>query len=85
MGIFPNPVFESTFSVKFDQELILGEENMVIEATDLNGKVVLSQGSLKVTSSEATASWWLNLAAGTYNLAAMHADSSSAQTFMVTR
>ena len=41
-SIFPNPVFESTFSVKFDQELILGEENMVIEATDLNGKVVLS-------------------------------------------
>ena len=24
-SIFPNPVFESTFSVKFDQELILGE------------------------------------------------------------
>ncbi|MDG1674062.1 MAG: hypothetical protein P8H88_01310, partial [Flavobacteriales bacterium] len=36
-SIFPNPVFESTFSVKFDTELVLGEENIVVEASDLSG------------------------------------------------
>ena len=85
-SIFPNPVFESTFSVKFDQELILGEENMVIEATDLNGKVVLSH---EFTQGDVVGGNRIlvkhNLAAGTYNLAAMHADFSSAQTFVVTR
>ena len=42
-NIFPNPVFESTFSVKFDKDIVLGEENIVVEASDLSGKVVFTQ------------------------------------------
>jgi len=81
-SIFPNPVFESTFSVKFDNNLVLGEENIVVEASDLSGKVVFTQGDV-VGGNRILVKH--NLAAGTYNLAAMHADFSSAQTFVVTR
>ena len=85
-NIFPNPVFESTFSIQFDSELVLGDENIVIEATDLNGKVVLSSeysqqnvigGNRLVIKHE--------LAAGTYTLSARHRDFTSAQNFVVTR
>ena len=85
-NIFPNPVFESTFSIQFDSELVLGDENIVVEATDLNGKVVLSSeysqqnvigGNRLVIKHE--------LAAGTYTLSARHRDFSSAQNFVVTR
>ena len=85
-SIFPNPVFESTFSVKFDQDIVLGEENIVVEASDLSGKVVFSQ---EFTQGDVIGGNRIlvkhNLAAGTYNLAAMHVDFSSAQTFVVTR
>jgi hypothetical protein len=85
-NIFPNPVFESTFSVKFDQEIVLGEENIRVEATDLSGKVVFTQ---EYTQGDVVGGNRIlvkhNLAAGTYNLSAMHADFSSAQTFVVTR
>ena len=85
-SIFPNPVFESTFSVKFDQSLVLGEENMIIEATDLSGKVVMTQ---EYTQGDVVGGNRIlvkhSLAAGTYTLAAKHVDFSSAQTFVVTR
>lgn len=85
-NIFPNPVFESTFSVQFDAELVLGNEDIVIEATDLNGKVVLSTqyaqenvvGGNRLVIKH-------SLAAGTYTLVAKHRDFSSAQNFVVTR
>ena len=85
-NIFPNPVFESTFSVQFDSELVLGNDNMIVEATDLNGKVVLSQqyaqenvvGGNRLVIKH-------SLAAGTYTLTAKHRDFSSAQNFVVTR
>ena len=68
-SIFPNPVFEGTFSVKFDQTLVLGEENMVIEATDLSGKVVMTQ---EYTQGDVVGGNRIlvkhNLAAGTYTL-----------------
>ena len=85
-NIFPNPVFESTFSIQFDSELVLGDENIVVEATDLNGKIVFSSeysqqnvigGNRLVIKHE--------LAAGTYTLSARHRDFSSAQNFVVTR
>ena len=85
-NIFPNPVFETTFSIQFDSELVLGDENIIVEATDLNGKVVLSSeysqqnvigGNRLVIKHE--------LAAGTYTLSARHRDFSSAQNFVVTR
>jgi hypothetical protein len=85
-NIFPNPVFESTFSIQFDSELVLGDDNIIVEATDLNGKVVLSTqynqenvvgGNRLVIKHE--------LAAGTYTLSAKHRDFSSAQNFVVTR
>jgi len=85
-SIFPNPVVEGTFSVKFDQELVFGEENMVIEATDLSGKVVMSQ---EVTQGDVVGGNRIlvkhSLAAGTYTLSAKHADFSSAQNFVVAR
>lgn len=85
-NIFPNPVFESTFSVKFDQDIVLGEENIVMEITDLSGKMVLAQ---EYTQGDVVGGNRIlvkhNLAAGTYNLAAKHVDFSSAQTFVVTR
>lgn len=85
-SIFPNPVFESTFSVKFDSELVLGEQNMVVEASDLSGKVVFTQ---EYTQGDVVGGNRIlvkhSLAAGTYNLSAKHADFSSAQTFVVTR
>ena len=85
-NIFPNPVFESTFSVQFDSELVLGNDNMIVEATDLNGKVVFSQqyaqenvvGGNRLVIKH-------SLAAGTYTLTAKHRDFSSAQNFVVTR
>jgi len=85
-SIFPNPVSESTFSVKFDKELVLGEENILVEASDLSGKVVFSQ---EFTQGDVVGGNRIlvkhNLAAGTYNLSAKHVDFSSAQTFVVTR
>jgi hypothetical protein len=85
-NIFPNPVFESTFSVQFDSELVLGDDNIIVEATDMNGKIVLTSeysqenvigGNRLVIKHE--------LAAGTYTLSAKHLDFSSAQNFVVTR
>jgi len=85
-NIFPNPVFESTFSVKFDKDIVLGEENIVVEASDLSGKVVFTQ---EYTQGDVVGGNRIlvkhNLAAGTYNLSAKHVDFSSAQTFVVTR
>ena len=85
-SIFPNPVFEGTFSVKFDQTLVLGEENIVIEATDLSGKVVMTQ---EYTQGDVVGGNCIlvkhNLAAGTYTLSAKHVDFTSAQNFVVTR
>ena len=82
----PNPVFESTFSVKFDKDIVLGEENIVVEASDLSGKVVFTQ---EYTQGDVVGGNRIlvkhNLAAGTYNLSAKHVDFSSAQTFVVTR
>jgi hypothetical protein len=85
-NIFPNPVFESTFSIQFDSELVLGDDNIIVEATDMNGKIVLTNeysqenvigGNRLVIKHE--------LAAGTYTLSAKHRDFSSAQNFVVTR
>jgi hypothetical protein len=85
-NIFPNPVFESTFSIQFDSELVLGDDNIIVEATDMNGKIVLTSeysqenvigGNRLVIKHE--------LAAGTYTLSAKHIDFSSAQNFVVTR
>ena len=85
-NIFPNPVFESTFSIQFDTELVLGDDNIIVEATDMNGKIVLTSeysqenvigGNRLVIKHE--------LAAGTYTLSAKHRDFSSAQNFVVTR
>lgn len=85
-SIFPNPVFESTFSVKFDAELVLGDDNIIVEATDLNGKVVLSsQYSQENVVGGNRLVIKHNLAAGTYTLSAKHRDFSSAQNFVVTR
>jgi hypothetical protein len=85
-SIFPNPVFESTFSVKFDKDIVLGEENILVEASDLSGKVVFTQ---EYTQGDVVGGNRIlvkhNLAAGTYNLSAKHVDFSSAQTFVVTR
>ena len=85
-NVFPNPVFESTFSIKFDSELVLGDENMVVEATDMNGKIVLSS---EYTQENVVGGNRLvikhDLAAGTYTLSARHRDYSSAQQFVVTR
>jgi len=85
-SIFPNPVFESTFSVAFDRELNLGGENMVLEVSDMTGKVVMSQeiaqenivGGNRIVVKH-------SLAAGNYTVAVKHAKFSDAQTIVVTR
>jgi len=85
-NIFPNPVFESTFSIQFDSELVLGDDNIIVEATDLTGKIVLTTeysqenviGGNRLVIKH-------GLAAGTYTLSAKHRDFSSAQNFVVTR
>jgi hypothetical protein len=85
-NVFPNPVFESTFSIQFDTELVLGDDNIIIEATDLTGKIVLTSeytqadviGGNRIVINH-------GLAAGTYTLSARHRDFSSAQNFVVTR
>ena len=85
-SIFPNPISDPTFSVKFDTELVLGDDNIIVEATDMNGKIVLTKeysqenvigGNRLVIAHE--------LAAGTYTLSAKHRDYSSAQNFVVIR
>ena len=62
------------------------EENIVVEASDLSGKVVFTQ---EYTQGDVVGGNRIlvkhNLAAGTYNLSAKHVDFSSAQTFVVTR
>ncbi|MGA1374693.1 MAG: T9SS type A sorting domain-containing protein, partial [Flavobacteriales bacterium] len=85
-NIFPNPVFESTFSVSFDRELNLGGENMVLEVSDMTGKMVMSQeiaqenvvGGNRIVVKH-------SLAAGNYTVAVKHAKFSDAQTIVVTR
>lgn len=85
-SIFPNPVFESTFSVAFDRELNLGGENMVLEVSDMTGKTVMSQeiaqenivGGNRIVVKH-------SLAAGNYTVAVKHAKFSDAQTIVVTR
>jgi len=85
-NVFPNPVIESTFSMQFDAELVLGDENMIIEATDLTGKIVLTSeysqedviGGNRIVIKH-------GLAAGTYTLSAKHVDFSTAQNFVVAR
>jgi hypothetical protein len=85
-NIFPNPVFESTFSVAFDRELNLGGENMVLEVSDMTGKTVMSQeiaqenivGGNRIVVKH-------SLAAGNYTVAVKHAKFSDAQTIVVTR
>jgi hypothetical protein len=85
-SIFPNPVFESTFNVKFDHQLVLGDENVVLEVTDLTGKIVLSEeiaqenviGGNRIVVEH-------DLAAGSYSVAVKHADFSDAQNIVVNR
>ena len=59
---------------------------MVVEATDMNGKIVLSS---EYTQENVVGGNRLvikhDLAAGTYTLSARHRDFSSAQQFVVTR
>jgi hypothetical protein len=85
-NVFPNPVIESTFSMQFDAELVLGDQNMIIEATDLTGKIVLTTeysqedviGGNRLVIKH-------GLAAGTYTLSAKHRDFATAQNFVVAR
>jgi hypothetical protein len=85
-SVFPNPVFESNFSVKFDRELKLGGENMVLEVTDMSGKVVMSQevaqdnivGGNRIVVKH-------SLAAGNYTVAVKHINFSDAQNIVVSR
>ena len=83
-NIFPNPVFESTFSVKFDREFNLGCENIVLEVTDMAGKSIISQevaqeniiGGNRIVVKH-------DLAAGNYTVAVKHANFSDAQNIVV--
>ena len=85
-NIFPNPVFESTFSIQFDSELVLGDDNIIVEATDLTGKIVLtSEYSQENVIGGNRLVIKHGLAAGTYTLSAKHRDFTSAQNFVVTR
>jgi hypothetical protein len=85
-NVFPNPVFESTFSVKFDRELKLGGENMILEVTDMTGKVVMSSeiaqdnvvGGNRIVVKH-------SLAAGNYTVAVKHNNFSDAQNIVVSR
>jgi hypothetical protein len=83
-NIFPNPVFESTFSVKFDRELNLGGENIILEVTDMSGKSIISQevaqenivGGNRIVVKH-------DLAAGNYTVAVKHENFSDAQNIVV--
>jgi hypothetical protein len=85
-SVFPNPVFESNFSLKFDRELQLGGENMVIDITDMAGKIVMSQeiaqdnivGGNRIVVKH-------SLAAGNYTVAVKHVNFSDAQNIVVSR
>jgi len=85
-SIFPNPVFESTFSVKFDRELNLGGENIILEVTDMAGKSVISQeiaqenivGGNRIVVKH-------DLAAGNYTVAVKHTNFSDAQNIVVSK
>ncbi|MDG2363420.1 MAG: hypothetical protein P8L80_04890 [Flavobacteriales bacterium] len=85
-NVFPNPVFESSFSMQFDTELVLGDQNIIIEATDLTGKIVLTS---EYSQQDVVGGNRLvikhSLAAGTYTLTAVHKDFSQATNFVVTR
>jgi hypothetical protein len=85
-NVFPNPVFESSFSMQFDAELVLGDQNIIIEATDLTGKKVLTS---EYTQQDVVGGNRLiikhGLAAGAYTLTAIHKDFSQATNFVVTR
>ena len=85
-NIFPNPVFESTFSVKFDRELNLGGENIILEVTDMSGKAVISQevaqenivGGNRIVVKH-------DLAAGNYTVSVKHENFSDAQNIVVSK
>lgn len=85
-SVFPNPVFETTFSLKFDRELMLGGENIVLEATDMSGKVVLAReiaqenivGGNRIVVEH-------GLAAGNYTVSVKHKNFSDARNIVVTR
>ncbi len=85
-NIFPNPVFESTFSVKFDRELNLGGENIILEVTDMSGKAVVSQeiaqenivGGNRIVVKH-------DLAAGNYTVSVKHENFSDAQNIVVSK
>ena len=85
-NIFPIPVFESTFSVKFDRELNLGGENIILEVTDMAGKSVISQevaqenivGGNRIVVKH-------GLAAGNYTVAVKHANFNDAQNIVVSK
>ena len=85
-NIFPNPVFESTFSVKFDRELNLGGENIILEVTDMSGKAVISQevaqenivGGNRIVVKH-------DLAAGNYTVSVVHANFTDAQNIVVAK
>ncbi len=85
-SIFPNPVFESTFSLKFDRELNLGGENLVLEVTDMSGKIAMAQeiaqenivGGNRIVVKH-------DLAAGNYMVSVKHTNFTDAQNIVVTR
>ena len=72
--------------MQFDAELVLGDQNMIIEATDLTGKIVLtSEYSQEDVIGGNRLVIKHGLAAGTYTLSAKHRDFSTAQNFVVAR
>ena len=85
-NIFPNPVFESTFSIQFDRELTLGGENIILEVMDMTGKSILAQeiaqeniiGGNRIVVKH-------DLAAGNYTVSVKHENFSDAQNIVVTR
>jgi len=70
--------------VKFDRELNLGGENIVLEVTDMAGKSIISQevaqeniiGGNRIVVKH-------DLAAGNYTVAVKHANFSDAQNIVV--
>jgi hypothetical protein len=70
--------------VKFDRELNLGGENIVLEVTDMSGKSIISQevaqeniiGGNRIIVKH-------DLAAGNYTVAVKHASFSDAQNIVV--
>ena len=83
-NVFPNPVFESHFSIQFDQEVNLGAENMIVEVTDMAGKTAMSQ---EVNSGSIVGGNRIlvkhSLAAGAYTLSVTHKDFSAATNLIV--